>query len=156
MNSANCRSESIRFSSSSKVENRRATSAIGNPLPITANVCSRSFSSAGSRSIRAARISVHRGRNLELVEGTGKCHRAVADQRAFIEQHQHHLFDKERIAFGTFDDEPFEAFDAVLHPHPSGDLKVPGRPLPACAWRLRRRRGRGTQKNGEHFVSPLL
>src|SRR6266852_4164885 len=57
MNSANCRSESMRFSSSSEVENRRPTSASGNSLPITAKVCSRSFSSGGSRSIREARIA---------------------------------------------------------------------------------------------------
>ena len=36
--------------------------------------------------------------------------------------------------------------------HPSADLKVRGRPLPACACGLRRRRGRGDQKGGEHLL----
>src|SRR5712671_4563345 len=82
--------------------------------------------------------------------------RAVVRQRAVVQQHLHRLLHEEGITAGALDYEALESLDAVLHPHPAGDLKVPGRPLPACAWRLRRRRGRGTQKSGEHLFGALL
>src|SRR5579864_5893802 len=82
--------------------------------------------------------------------------RAVVRQCAVVQQHLHRLLHEEGITAGALDDETLESFDAVLHARPSGDLKVPGRPLPVCAWRLCRRRGRGTQKSGEHLLGALL
>ena len=57
MNSPSCSSSSIRLSSSTGLPDYRAREVKENSLPITASVWSRSFSSAGSLSIRAARIA---------------------------------------------------------------------------------------------------
>jgi hypothetical protein len=91
---------------------------------------------------------LHGGRYFQLAERLGQSGRAVAHEGAFVEEHLHRLFHEEWVAFGALDDEAFESIDVVvvLRPHPSGGLKVAGRPLPACAWPLRRRRGRGAQQ----------
>src|SRR5216683_5442853 len=92
---------------------------------------------------------LYRGWDFHRVHRLGQLHGTVSHQHAIFEEGLHYLFHEEGIAAGAFDDETLESFDAVLHPHPSGDLKVARRPLPVCAWRLRCRRARGTYQRRE-------
>src|SRR5216683_2995967 len=71
MNSAACNSASIRSSLVSACEATCGTRPSGDSRPITARVCSRSFCSAESRSIRAASIPC-------TVEGRRNCARERA------------------------------------------------------------------------------
>src|SRR5215470_4515796 len=69
MNSASCRSLSSRFSSSSGFLVTSPASARVNSMPITARVCSNSFSAAGSRSMREAMMSCTVGGTFSAASG---------------------------------------------------------------------------------------
>src|ERR1700724_2701196 len=114
MTRAICGSASIRSSSSFFLpSNTRLTNDNANSRPITASVCNSSFSSGGSRSMREARIACTVAGTLTAFIDLASFTAPLGDQRTVIEQHQHHLFHEEGIAFGALDDELFEFFDVV-------------------------------------------
>src|SRR6266852_3967802 len=109
MNSAICRSASMRSSSSFFLpSNTRLTSDNANSRPITASICNRSFSSAGSRIDARGEHSLHCGGDFHSIHRLGELHGTVAHQRTVFEQRLHNLFHEEGIALGPFDHEPFE------------------------------------------------
>src|SRR6516164_3432764 len=113
MNSPACSCESLRSNSSSGVSVTRRASPSENSRPNTATVCSNSFSSTGSRSIRDPSTACTVVGYLNRVHRLGKPHHPVALQRAIFEEGLHNLLHEEGGALGPFADQPFER-DQVL------------------------------------------
>ena len=65
-------------------------------------VCSKSFSSAGSRSIREARTACTVGGSFTSISGRISFNGAIASERSLFEQRLYDFFNEEGIAFAAF------------------------------------------------------